>query len=152
MCGMELLIHSRTSLVPLLKFGSGQVISPHHNGCNNLSLLGLNSNHVSKMDSWTSYQNTAKWQIICMLHGAYHIIVWLTCPIRGSVSTINSIPSCNFTFRFWVIKNIWSARDVSVQTRHRTYNRRVWYTSPTDRHCYSYLGRTSVLQRKNTLS
>ena len=47
----KLFIHSLTSMVPLLKFGNGWVISYHTlNGCHYLSMLGLKLIHASKRD------------------------------------------------------------------------------------------------------
>ena len=50
MCGIELLIHSKTSTAALLKFGSDKLILPPvYNGRNYLFLLGLKL--ISKMGS-----------------------------------------------------------------------------------------------------
>ena len=50
---MKLFIHSQTSSVEPLNFGKDKWFQPTHcNGCNYLSMLGLNLIHVSKRGLW----------------------------------------------------------------------------------------------------
>ena len=75
---MKLLIHTKTSMVHLLKFENGPVISFHtfFNGYNYLAVLGLKLTCASKRGHWRYRENIKKCDAYMCLWRNEHFIQW----------------------------------------------------------------------------
>ena len=91
---MQLLIHSQTSTVQLLKFGMDKSFHPtHYDGCNHSSMLALNLIHVSK-------RHPSKQKRTCVYNDShqlsqYYVFDALACVARPSATmalTISNKP------------------------------------------------------------